>query len=131
MDRSSNNMHRLLESADGGMTMYLYASHLGGYFGTRKKLENRVCGICGDEDVYIGAARDAMEAKILLSRYVIESLGRAGKRRRRRWNGSFAGAGKKPEGHGAAAESMKTDENKHVARGGKGPKWKSKLCGLY
>ena len=39
--------------------MYLYASHLGGYFGTGKKLENRVCGICGDEDVYIGAARDA------------------------------------------------------------------------
>lgn len=43
--------------------MYLYASHLGGYFGTGKKLENRVCGICGDEDVYIGAARDARAAK--------------------------------------------------------------------
>lgn len=55
--------------------MYLYASHLGGYFGTGKKLENRVCGICGDEDVYIGAARDAREAKSLLSRYVSETSG--------------------------------------------------------
>lgn len=55
--------------------MYLYASHLGGYFGTGKKLENRVCGICGDEDVYIGAARDARTAKRLLSRYVSETSG--------------------------------------------------------
>lgn len=60
------------------MTLYIYESHLGGFYCTNEKqnIESLYCEQCGDYDNYLGKAEDAYDvAEILRSKVELFGMG--------------------------------------------------------
>lgn len=57
--------------------MYIYESHMGGFYATTEELDYEwlYCETCGDSDRYIGVANSRKEARRLLKGFYTEAYG--------------------------------------------------------